>query len=225
MTVTQTQSSSSQPVSFKLIVQIFLTFFRIGPVTFGGGYAMIPLIEREVVTKRKWVETKDLADFFAVAESVPGSIAVNAATFIGYRLGGVRGALAAMFGVTLPTFLIVVALSIFFLQVKDHPQIQAAFEGIKAAIVALIMYAAVKIGKTAVVDKMTLFLIVPVVFLLLLTSIHPVFVILIGGMLGIVLVSIRNKLGMVTQLSVEEKEEAKRNEEKQVRKYHTGDGT
>ncbi|MGG1639038.1 chromate transporter [Paenibacillus sp. NRS-1760] len=73
---------------------IFLTFLKIGPVTFGGGYAMIPVIEREVVEKRKWLETRDIADIFAVAESIPGAIGINSATFIGYRVAGIRGALA-----------------------------------------------------------------------------------------------------------------------------------
>lgn len=114
-----------------LILDIFFTFLKIGPVTFGGGYAMIPLIEREVVIRKKWVDGSDVTDVFAVAESVPGAIAINSATFIGYRIAGFGGAIAAMAGVMLPTFCIVVMLSLSFLAVKDHPKVEAAFEGIR----------------------------------------------------------------------------------------------
>lgn len=133
----------------KLLLQIFLTFFKIGPMTFGGGYAMIPLIEREVVKRRGWISTRDIADIFAVTESIPGAIAINSATFIGYRLAGARGAIVAMIGVLLPTFCIVVLLSLFFLQVQNHPKVEATFVSIRATIVALITYAAYKIGRIA----------------------------------------------------------------------------
>src|SRR5690554_6291650 len=109
----------------RLLSQIFITFLKISPVTFGGGYAMIPLIEKEVVDKRGWMKTQEIADIFAVAESVPGAIAINSATFIGFRLAGILGAVVAMIGVLLPTFLIVMMLSIFFLQVQDHPKVEA----------------------------------------------------------------------------------------------------
>ncbi|HZG56788.1 chromate transporter [Paenibacillus sp.] len=182
------------------IPAIFLCFLKIGPVTFGGGYAMIPLIEKEVVERRKWLETKDVTDVFAVAESVPGAIAINSATFIGYRLAGVPGAIAAMVGVLLPTFLIVLLLSIFFLQVHDHPKVEAAFQGIRAAIVALICYAGYKIGKTAVLDKTTLGVVVATVAVLFLSHVHPVVVVVSGFFVGAVLVALRGRLGLQTKL-------------------------
>jgi chromate transporter len=185
---------------WKLLFQIFTTFLKIGPVTFGGGYAMIPLIEREVVEKRKWVRANDIADIFAVSESVPGAIAINSAMFVGYRIAGFLGAMAAMTGIMLPTFCIVVLLSIFFLRVQDNPNVEAAFVSIRATIVALITYAAYKIGKTAMVDKTTLGLIVITVMILLFVHIHPILLILGGGLLGIALVHLRNALGMVTKL-------------------------
>ena len=141
---------------WKKIPSIFMCFLKIGPMTFGGGYAMIPMIEQEVVDKRKWLEPREVADIFAVSESIPGAIAINSATFIGYRIAGMPGAIAAMSGVLMPTFLIVLLLSFFFLKVNEHPMMRAAFQGISAAIVALICYAGFKIGKSAVLDKMTL---------------------------------------------------------------------
>lgn len=211
--------STRKQVSWKLLFQIFISFFKIGPVTFGGGYAMIPLIEKEVVTRRKWVKTKDIADVFAVAESVPGAIAINSSTFIGYRLAGVRGAIAAMLGVLLPTFAIVVALSIFFLSVQGHPKIEAAFTGIRPAIVALIAYAGYKIGLTAILDKTTLGIMAVTAAVLYLTHLHPVVMILSGALLGIFIVQLRNIMGLETRL------EKDSNEKKyKYKDYFIGDG-
>ena len=192
-----------------LLPAIFVSFLKIGPVTFGGGYAMIPLIEKEVVERRKWMETKDIADIFAVAESIPGAIAINSATFIGYRLAGAPGAIAAMAGVLLPTFLIVLLLSIFFLNVQDHPKIEAAFQGIRAAIVALICYAGYKIGKTAVLDKTTLVVAMATVALLFLSHLHPILLIVGGFFVGAAIVAVRAKLGIRTKL---EQDSGKRQE-------------
>lgn len=189
---------------WKLILSIFLSFLKIGPVTFGGGYAMIPLIEREVVEKRKWVRTKDVTEIFAVAESIPGAIAINSATFIGYRIAGVTGAVTALLGVLLPTFMIVVALSILFTLVQDNPIIEAAFTGIRAAIVALIAYAAYKIGLTAVYDKMTLIISGVTTGILFFFDLHPAFIIISGIILGIVLVRVRDLLGIATKLEKDE---------------------
>ncbi|MEH7178517.1 chromate transporter [Neobacillus vireti] len=174
---------------------IFWTFFKIGPVTFGGGYAMIPLIEREVVHKKKWLKIEDVTDVFALAESIPGAIAINSSTFIGYRIGGIRGAVAALLGIFLPTFFIVVVLSIVFLQIQGNPKIEAAFQAIRASIVALIVYAGYMIGKSAIIDKTTLCISVGAIFILLFFHLHPVLLILFGIFLGIMLVKVKNRLG------------------------------
>ncbi|MGN8648087.1 chromate transporter [Gracilibacillus sp. HCP3S3_G5_1] len=191
--------------NWKYLLQIFLSFLKIGPVTFGGGYAMIPMIEREVVEKRKWVKTKDVSEIFAIAESVPGAIAINSATFIGYRLAGVRGAVVAMAGVLLPTFLIVVGLSILFLFIKDNPYVESAFVGIRAAIVALIAFAAYKIGLTAIYDKTTLVITILTAAILYFFHLHPVIIIVGGIGLGIIVVKVKNLLGYATRLEREER--------------------
>ncbi|MGJ9385270.1 chromate transporter [Salipaludibacillus sp. CF4.18] len=206
----------SKTFNTKLLVQIFMIFFKIGPVTFGGGYAMIPLIEREVVEKRGWVKPQEITDIFAVAESVPGAIAINSATFIGYRVAGIAGAIAAMTGVLLPTFCIVVMLSLFFLQVQDNPKVEAAFVSIRATIVALITYAAIKIGKTAAIDKTTIILIAVTVAVMYFVHIHPVLLIISGGLLGIGIIGLKKKLGMTIKL---EKEDMKLNKD-----YYLGSG-
>ncbi|MBR2566078.1 MAG: chromate transporter [Paenibacillus sp.] len=195
---------------WKLIIQIFLTFLRIGPVTFGGGYAMIPVIEREVVVKRGWVKPQDVTDVFAIAQSVPGAIALNSATFIGYTIAGVVGAIAALIGVLLPTFIIVIVLSIFYLSFHGNPFVDAAFHGMSAAIVALIVYAAIKIGRTAVFDKTTLITAGVTVFVLYFLKVHPIIIIGLGMLIGIMQIKGKEILGLAVYM---EKEEAKKSEE------------
>lgn len=178
---------------WKTLFQIFWTFFKISPVTFGGGFAMIPLIEKEVVDKRKWLKNEEVTDMFALSQAVPGAIAINSATFIGQRVYGIKGLIAAIIGVTLPTFIIALFLGILYIFIKDDPKIAAAFVGIRASVVALIVYAAIKIGKTAVIDKSTfgIFVLgVPVLFF-----IHPLFAIVIGAFVGIVVIFIKKRLG------------------------------
>lgn len=184
---------------WKLLWEIFITFLKIGPVTFGGGYAMIPFIEREVVTKKKWIDPDDVTDVFAVAESVPGAIAINTATFIGYRIAGTLGAMVAMAGVLIPTFLIIIALSMFYLYFNNNPRMEAAFEGIRPAIVALITFAGYKIGQMAIVDKTTLVAASGTVAVLLLVPIHPALIILLGAVLGVLLMKMKEKVSYVAK--------------------------
>jgi chromate transporter len=205
----QTERKEKQK-HWKLLADIFLTFLKIGPVAFGGGYAIIPLIEREVIINRKWVSHQDVAQVFAVSGSVPGSIAINSAAFIGCRLAGVKGAVAAMLGVSLPSFLIVLTLSAFFLQVQDHPLIQAAFEAIRASIVALIAYAGYKIGRTALLDKSTLAIVLGTVGLMLFTPIHPVLLMVIGALAGIMIVKVKEKLGLAVVLEKQDEQKMPR---------------
>lgn len=155
---------------------------------------MIPLIEREVVAKRKWVKMGEVSDMFALAGTAPGAIAVNAATFIGHKVAGVRGAIVAMVGVLLPTFLLVLLLNLIFLTLKGNPHVAAAFQGIRAAVVALIAYAAIKIAKTSILDKSTFVLMVAMVVMMVVFHWHPIVVIVSGALLGIMLVKVKELL-------------------------------
>lgn len=166
---------------------------------------MIPLIEKEVVEKRKWLKSEEITDVFALSQSVPGAVAVNSATFIGHRIAGMKGAMAAMIGVTLPTFLIVLLLGILYFFIQDNPKIESAFISIRASIVAIIAYAAIKIGKTAIVDKSTLGILIvgiPILFF-----IHPVLAILAGAIAGVVTISIKRKLGYKINMDRKERKE------------------
>ena len=123
------------------MISLFLIFMKIGLFTFGGGYAMIPLIQRETVNNKKWISDKDILDIVAIAESTPGPIAINAATFIGYRVGGFLGAMAATVGVVLPSFAIIAAISYVLAVFQNVVWIQYAFNGIRAGVLALIVKA------------------------------------------------------------------------------------
>lgn len=190
----QSEQSLPKPGRLYMLWSIFWTFFKISPLTFGGGYVMIPLLEREFVERKKWVKTEEIADIFAVSESVPGSIAVNSGTFIGFRLAGILGAIAAMTGAVMPTFLILLIFSALLLGNQDNPIVQQALQGIRPTIVALIAYAGYKIGKTAVIDKTTLFIVVLTISVMLIVHIHPIITILSGGVLGIILGSLKKRI-------------------------------
>ena len=121
--------------------QLFRTFFKIGAFTFGGGYAMIELIKEETVHKHHWISEEDILDVVAIAESTPGPIAINSATFIGYKIAGVKGCLAATAGVVLPSFVIIYAISFILRQFENFAGVRYAFFGIRAAVLALILQA------------------------------------------------------------------------------------
>ncbi len=121
--------------------ELFLVFLKIGAFTFGGGYAMIPLIQREMVDNKKWISEKDILDIVAISESTPGPIAVNAATFVGYHVAGVAGAAAATFGVVLPAFCIIACLATILPKLERLRAVQYAFWGIRVGVLALLLRA------------------------------------------------------------------------------------
>ena len=127
--------------TLKKLVQVFWTFFKIGAFTFGGGYAMIPLIQKETVDNHKWITEDDIMEIIAIAESTPGPIAINSATFVGYRTCGVLGAAFATIGVVLPSFVIILAISGILRQFQDLKAVKYAFNGIRAGVLALLFKA------------------------------------------------------------------------------------
>ncbi len=127
--------------TFKKTLQLFLTFFKIGAFTFGGGYAMIPLISKEVVENKKWITDDDILEIVAIAESTPGPIAINSATFVGYRVCGFWGSLFATLGTVLPSFTIILAISFVLEEFQNVTAVKYAFEGIRAGVLALLVKA------------------------------------------------------------------------------------
>ena len=133
--------------NFKKALKLFITFFKIGAFTFGGGYAMIPLIQHEVSEKNKWITDEDILEIVAIAESTPGPIAINSATFVGYRVCGVLGSVAATLGVVLPSFMIILAISFVLAAFQELRAVQYAFMGIRAGVLALVLKALISMFK------------------------------------------------------------------------------
>lgn len=131
------------------LLTLFLTFFKIGAFTFGGGYAMIPLIQKEMVENKKWISDEDILEIVAIAESTPGPIAINTATFVGYRVGGFFGSLCATLGVVLPSFVVISVIAFFLRQFQEYKGVQYAFWGIRAGVLALILKALWSMYKSA----------------------------------------------------------------------------
>lgn len=129
--------------------EIFVSFFKIGLFTIGGGYAMLPLIEREVVSRRKWLGSEDFLDCLAIAQSIPGPMAINTAVFSGHRVRGFAGAVVALLGVALPSFIVMIIVASFFRGIKDDPHVIAVFTGVRPAIAALIAASVVSLSLKA----------------------------------------------------------------------------
>lgn len=132
---------------------IFLSFFRVGAFTFGGGYAMLPIIQRELVDRRRWLDVRQFTDCLAVAQAGPGAIAVNTAVYTGYKMMGVTGALAATAGVVLPSFMIILAIAATLNMTTPPEAVGRFFLGIRPAVVALIASAAFKLGRIVLLDR------------------------------------------------------------------------
>ena len=161
--------------------ELIKTFFKIGIFTLGGGYAMIPLIEEEVVNRKQWVRKEEMLDLIAIAQSCPGVFAINIAIFIGYKLNKVRGALAASFGTALPSFLIILVIAMFFHQFKDNAVVAAMFKGIRPAVVALIAVPTFNLAKQAKLNKFTLWIPVVSALLIWLMGVSPIWIIIAAG--------------------------------------------
>ena len=171
------------PSCFKLAA----AFFKIGLFTFGGGYAMIPLIEREVVEKRQWIGEKDLIDLIAVSQSLPGVFAINLSTFIGKRQRGRLGAIASATGCALPSFLVILAIAAGLSRYQGMVVVQNFFIGVRAAVTAQILLATLKMGRQIVKDKVTAIIALLAWVLVVFMNLHPVLTVLGGATAGLLL--------------------------------------
>ena len=162
----------------------FKTFFKIGMFTLGGGYAMIPIIESEVVDKRNWVSKEEFLDLIAIAQSCPGVFAINISIFIGYRLKKTLGAVSCALGTALPSFLIILAIAMFFHQFQDNPIVASMFRGIRPAVVALIAVPTFNLAKSAKLTWTTCW--IPIVGALAIWAlgVSPIIIILLAGIGG-----------------------------------------
>lgn len=167
-----------------IYIQSFKTFFKIGAFTLGGGYAMIPIIEAEVVDKHKWIKKEEFLDLIAIAQSCPGVFAINVSIFIGYKLRKLRGALCTSLGTALPSFIIILLIAMFFKRFEDNVTVEAIFRGIRPAVVALIAAPTFSLAKSANITITNCW--IPIVSALLIWQIgvNPIFIIIAAGLGG-----------------------------------------
>ena len=177
-----------------MFFQLFWTYLKIGTFTLGGGYAMLPLIQREVVDRKGWIDEEEFLNMIALAQAAPGLIAVNSAIFIGWRVGGWRGVAGAVLGAVLPSFLIILAIAIVFQDWKELPAVEAAFKGIRPAVVALIAAPLFKMAKSAKISWITALIPVAAALLIWLGHVNPVWVILATIVITLIAVAVNLRI-------------------------------
>ena len=171
----------------KRLLELFLAFARVGVMTFGGGYAMIPMLEREIVDRHGWASSEELMDYYAVGQCTSGVIAVNTATFVGYSVAGVPGGIVATLGVVFPSLVIITVIAGILTNFADLPAVKSAFAAIRVCVCVLIFNAVVKLWKKAVPDKAALLLFLLVFVLSIFLDISPVVFVVLCALAGILL--------------------------------------
>lgn len=173
--------------NMKILGDLFLTFIQVGGLTFGGGYAMLPILQREVVEKRNWATDEELTDYFAVGQCTPGIIAVNTATFVGQKQAGVLGGIVATLGIVAPSLVIISILAGFINTFAELAVIKNAFAGIRVCVCVLIFNAVCKLWKSSVKNKLALAIFAVVTLGSLFFDLSPVFFVVVAAVLGIAL--------------------------------------
>lgn len=167
-----------------LYLQSFAIFFKIGMFTFGGGYAMVPLIQNALVDERKWITKDDFINLLAISQSAPGIFAVNISIFIGYKLKGIKGSIVAVLGTILPSFLLILAIALFFHNFQDNPVIVRIFKGIRPAVVALIAAPTFIMAKSAGINRYNIWIPIISALLIWLLGVSPIYIIILSGLGG-----------------------------------------
>ncbi|MCG8500436.1 MAG: chromate transporter [Firmicutes bacterium] len=175
------------------LIELFSITLKLGAFTFGGGYAMFPLMEREYVEKKGWFETEEMLDILAVSQSLPGMISINASIMVGYRLFGVLGSMVAVFGLALPSLIVLSLISYFYLQFKENTYVNAALSGIRVAVIGLLIQAVIKLGKPGVKGVFGWTMAAIAFLMALLSGVHPIFIILGGTFVGILYMFIKER--------------------------------
>ena len=196
----------------KKLINLFFIFFKLGCINFGGGYALLPLLQRELVEKRGWTTDDELADYYAIGQCTPGAIAVNVSTFIGYKIKGILGGIVATLGFVSPAFIIIFLIATILNQFSDNEIVQHAIAGINVCVVVLIISAIIKLAKKSIVDVITAIIALVVAVLAIATEI-PLFVyVIIAGILGFYVCwnreRIKNKKGKAEAVNNENEKES-----------------
>ena len=167
-----------------IYLDLFLTFAKVGVCTFGGGYAMLPILQREIVEKKGWATDEELTDYFAIGQCTPGVIAVNVATFIGYKFKGYAGGIIATLGVVFPSVVIITLIAAFLSNFADIPVVAHALNGVNACVVAMITSSVIKLSKSTIKDKVTLGIFLVVLALAFFAGTSPVLLVVLAGVAG-----------------------------------------
>ena len=183
-------------INWRLLWDLFLTFLRIGAFTIGGGYAMLPLIQKETVEKKQWVGEEEFAEIIGLSQTAPGAIAINSSIYLGYRVAAVPGAIFAVSGMVVPSLVIILTIAVFFEQFNTIPAVKAIFNGVRPAVMGLILAALFKIGKSVLKNLTSFIIFVAMLLIGAISSIfnlHPVLIILIAALAGILFLNDKNK--------------------------------
>lgn len=177
----------------KTLIDLFFTFCRIGGLTFGGGYAMLPMIQKEIVEEKKWATEEEVLDYYAVGQCTPGIIAVNTATFIGYKVQGVIGAIVATLGVVFPSLIIITIIAALLKNFASYAIIQHAFSGIRVVVIALIINAILKLAKTSIKNSLTLIIAILAFILVAFISLSPIYIVVASACIGLISKFLRSR--------------------------------
>lgn len=177
----------TRKASPKELLSLFLTTFKIGAVTFGGGYVIIPMLQREFIEKHKYIEEKDILDIVAVSQALPGVLSINACIMVGYRAGGVIGAICTTLGVVLPSIITLSIVTGFYLEFAANPYIAAALKGIRAGVVALMVSAVINLGRPVLKSWMTWAIFLAAFVLVFQFSVHAILIVVGSGIVGLIL--------------------------------------
>lgn len=169
------------------LLELFCVFARVSAITIGGGYVMFPMLKREVVDSKGWISDEEMVDSYALGQSIPGIISMNTATLIGYRKRGIPGALTAAAGMAMPSLVVILLISAFFVQYLDHAWVQKAFSGIRAAVVAMIIMAVWSVGKKSVTSPIKAAIAIGSFLAIAGLQASPILMLLAGAVLGMLL--------------------------------------
>ncbi|RKD30877.1 chromate transporter [Thermohalobacter berrensis] len=167
-----------------ILLKLFLSFFKIGAFSFGGGYAMLPLIQEEVIEKNNWLTSNEFIDILAISQITPGPIAINSATFLGYRISGVLGSIVATIAVVIPSLIIILLIAHFLNKFKESKYVEWTFKGVRPVVIGLIASAGIFVAKDAIIDIKSLFIACGVFYIINFRRVHPILALIIAGIIG-----------------------------------------
>lgn len=170
----------------ELLIRLFIAFLKIGTFSFGGGYAMLPFIQKEIVESNTWISMSEFTDIIGISQMTPGPVAINSATFVGYKVGGIVGSIIATLGVITTSFILITIINKLLSKFKELKVVKAALLGMRPVLIALIIYAFIDLAKESYVDFKSIIITIIIGIILLSKKVHPILVIVIAAILGLI---------------------------------------